>query len=159
MLKGEVSASNSVSNDPSGREQVCREDDQYAADCEFDEDEEKEVDECQTRGRALPWSAVTLHELDRNVACEDVDVDNPHKIGSVYLLPLHECAHDQDADSDENDGEDRNFHDNHICALRKYARPIRWRLSCHRRSSSPCTTRRLQAKLVSPTGDSVHEQK
>jgi hypothetical protein len=37
---------------------------------------------------AGPWSAVTLPELDRNVACEDVDVDNPHKIGSVYLLRM-----------------------------------------------------------------------
>jgi hypothetical protein len=46
-------SSNSVSNDPSGREQVCREDDQYTADFKFDEDEEKEVDECQTRGPGL----------------------------------------------------------------------------------------------------------
>ena len=70
-------AADAADDDPSGREQVCREDDQSAADCEFDEDEEKEVDECQTRGRALPWSVATLHELDRYVAGEDVERERP----------------------------------------------------------------------------------
>ncbi len=56
---------------------------------------------------------VARGELERNVAREDVDVDDPHEIDPVDLLHFHEHGDRQEGEGDEQEVDDGRLRRNH----------------------------------------------